>query len=325
MQLSAGAVVLFIAMVLLLGMLVAYASGVGRRAHEEIEAAPTGNPSMERKVVVILGLLIVSGLLLTGYSFVEPRRQAEALARQERIGIQRGIDNFTTLCYTCHGVDGTGAVVPGTGVGDIGALVAPALNRPDMRPDPANKDDYNARWDFINKTIHRGRPGTPMPSWGRTDGGPLLDEQINELTLLIIKGNTIMPDGKTAWENVEEEAKQKIAHGSPEPRRPTADTSAMSPEEAAGSAIFTGKGGCVGCHTAGFGGGATGPNLSHIGTEGATKKPGMDAEAFIRESIVQPGAYVEAGFPNGIMPTTFGQTLTPQELDNLVAFLLSRK
>jgi hypothetical protein len=171
MQLSAGAVVLFIAMLLLLGLLVAYASGVGRRAHEEIEGAPTGNPSMERKVVATLGLLIISGLLLTGYAYVEPRRQAEALARQERISIQRGIDNFTTLCYTCHGVDGTGAVVPGTGVGDVQALVAPALNRPDMRPDPNNKDEFNARYDFVNKTIHRGRPARRCrPGAGRTAG-----------------------------------------------------------------------------------------------------------------------------------------------------------
>ena len=64
---------------------------------------------MERKVVATLALLILSGLMLTGYAFVEPRRQEEALARQERIGIHRGIENYTTLCMSCHGVDGNGA------------------------------------------------------------------------------------------------------------------------------------------------------------------------------------------------------------------------
>src|SRR3954467_1143876 len=98
MQLSAGALTLVIAMILLLGLLVAYASGVGRRAHEEPDPIPTGNPSMERKVVVILGLLIVSGLLLTGYSFVESDRQAAATDRRESISIERGIETFTTLC-----------------------------------------------------------------------------------------------------------------------------------------------------------------------------------------------------------------------------------
>jgi mono/diheme cytochrome c family protein len=317
MQMSAGALVLFAGMIVLLGLLVAYASGVGRRAHESIPEVPTGNPSMERKVVATLGLLIISGLLLTGYSFVEPRRQEEALARQEAIGIHRGIENYTTLCVSCHGVDGTGALVPGQQ-----NLVAPALNRPDMRPDQNDKDAYNKQYDFVNKTIHRGRTGTPMPAWGKTDGGSLLDEQINELTLLIVKGETLI-DGKPAWERVAEVAKEKIAHGAPEPQRPTEDVSMLSPEAQAGGRIFTGKGGCIGCHNAGSGGGATGPNLSHVGTDGATRKPGMDAAAYISESIHDPQAFLVPGFAP-IMPS-FRGTLTEDEINQVVQFLLTKK
>src|SRR5215212_3719447 len=320
MQLSAGAVILFIAMLILLGLLVAYASGVGRRAHQPLEEMPTGNPSMERKVVAILGLLILSGLLLTGYSFVEPRRQLEATERQERIGMERGIDNFTTLCIGCHGTDGTGAVVPGTG---SPGLVAPSLNRPDMRPDPNDKDAYNERYNFVSKTLHRGRPGTPMPAWGRTDGGPLLDEQIHELTLLITKGNMVIEGTKTGWDVVADKSREKIAHGAPEPTRPTADVSALTPEEQAGSRIFTGKGGCVGCHNAGFGGGATGPNLSQIGTVAATRKPGMDAPAYISESIHDPQAFLVPGYPP-VMPS-FRGTLSEEEINQVIAFLLTRK
>lgn len=318
MQLSAGAVVLFVGMVLLLGLLVAYASGVGKRAHEPVPDVPTGNPSMERKVVVILGLMLLSGLLLTGYSFVEPRRQAEALARQERISIQRGIENYTTLCMSCHGIDGTGAVVPGTNP----PLVAPALNRPDLRPDPRDADAFKERYEFVNRTIHRGRVGTPMPAWGRQDGGSLLEEQIHELTLLIVKGETVI-NGKPAWELATEIGKEKVAHGSPEPQRPTMDLAALSPEEQAGAKIFTGKGGCVGCHNAGSGGGATGPNLSQIATVAATQRPGGDAAAYIRESITDPQAYLVSGFAP-IMPS-FRGTLTDQEISEVVAFLMTRK
>ena len=318
MQLSAGAVVLFAGMVLLLGLLVAYASGVGQRAHEAIPDVPTGNPSMERKVVATLGLLIVSGLLLTGYSFVEPRRQAEATVRQEAIGVHRGIENYTTLCVSCHGIDGTGAVVPGTNP----PLVAPALNRPDLRPDPNDKDAFNERYNFVTKTIHRGRTGTPMPAWGRQDGGSLLDEQIHELALLILKGDMVV-QGKPAWELATDIAKEKIAHGAPEPQRPTMDMAQFSPEEAAGARIFTGKGGCVGCHNAGSGGGATGPNLSQIGTVAAERKPGMDASAYIHESLVQPQAYLVSGY--GPLMPSFQGTLTPEEIDQVTAFLLTRK
>ena len=319
MQFSAGAVILFIAMLFLLGLLVAYASGVGRRAGQPIEEVPTGNPSMERKVVAILGLLILSGLLLTGYSFVEPDRQDKALARQERIGIERGVENFTTLCIGCHGIDGKGAVVPGTNP----PLAAPALDRPDLRADPADKDAYTERYNFVNKTIHRGRVGTPMPAWGRSDGGSLLDEQIHELTLLVTKGDMPIEGTKTAWELAGEKSKEKIAHGAPEPQVPTIDLSALPPEAQAGAKIFTGKGGCVGCHNAGSGGGATGPNLSQIGTVGATRKPGMDAAAYINESIHDPQAYVVSGFPP-IMPS-FRGTLTEDEISQVVAFLLTKK
>ena len=132
MQFSGSAVALFLGLMLVLGLLVAYASGVGRRAHKPIPDVPTGNPAMERKVVVILALLVLTGLLLNGYGMVESRRQEEALTRQEAIGIARGIETYTTLCMGCHGIDGTGAVVPGTNP----PLVAPALNRPDLQPDP---------------------------------------------------------------------------------------------------------------------------------------------------------------------------------------------
>lgn len=318
MQLSAGAIVLFLGMVILLGLLVAYASGVGRRAHEPIPDVPTGNPSMERKVVATLGLLLLSGILLTGYSAVEPRRQEEALARQEGIAIYRAAENYTTLCYTCHGSDGTGALVPD----QASPLVAPALDRPDLRADPNDKDAYNERYNFINKTLHRGRIGTPMPAWGRTDGGSLLDEQINELTLLIIKGDTQV-QGKRAWELVAELSKEKIAHGAPEPRRPSEDLTALSPEAQAGGRIFTGKGGCVGCHNAGSGGGATGPNLAQIGTVGATRKPGLDAAAYIEESIRVSNAFLVPGYAP-LMPS-FQGTLTDDEIKQVVQFLLTKQ
>ena len=318
MAISTAAVAVFIGLMLLLGLLVVYASGVGRRAHEPISDTPTGNPAMERKVIVVLGLIILTGLLLNVYGLVEPRRQENALRRQEAISIHRGIETYTTLCMGCHGIDGTGAVVPGTNP----PLVAPALNRPDMQPDPSDKDAYNERYKFVNTTIHRGRPGTPMPAWGKEDGGSLLDEQIHELTLLILNGDAEI-QGKPAWDLTAEVAREKIAHGAPEPQRPTEDIAHLSPEAQAGGRIFTGKGGCVGCHDAGSGGGTTGPNLSHIATDGATRKPGMDAEAYIRESLLNPQAYLVQGY--GPLMPSFRGTLSEEEINNVVQYLLTKQ
>ena len=318
MQLSVGALTLVVAMLLLLGLLVAYASGVGRHAHAPEEPVPTGNPSMERKVVAILALLIVSGLLLTGYSFVEPRRQEAAADRRETIAIERGIDTYTTLCMGCHGVNGLSAVVPGTDP----EVVTPQLNRDDMRP--TDPDAYKERYTYVTRTVTRGK-GDIMPHWGRSDGGPLLDEQITELALLITRGDKKIKGDETAWTVAKEVAQEKIAHGSPEPKVPTVSTEGLTDEEKLGAQIFAGKGTCLGCHTIGSTGGITGPNLSSIGAIAGTRKPGMDAQAYIDESIKNPSAYVVPGYPDNIMPKNFTQILTPAEISAVEAYLLTRK
>ena len=47
---------------------------------------------------------------------------------------------------------------------------------------------------------------------------------------------------------------------------------------------------------------------------------GKPLTAFIRQSIVTPNAYVERGFPKGVMPD-FGKTLSTAEVGALVDFL----
>jgi hypothetical protein len=67
-----------------------------------------------------------------------------------------------------------------------------------------------------------------------------------------------------------------------------------------------------------------GPDLSKIGTEGGEIKPGMSAEAFIRESIQSPGALIAPNYPP-IMPSDIAKGLSQADLDALVAYLLSLK
>ena len=49
---------------------------------------------------------------------------------------------------------------------------------------------------------------------------------------------------------------------------------------------------------------------------------GKDA-AFIHQSIVDPNAVIASGYSAGVMPQTFGQQLSPKQIDDLVAFLAS--
>jgi cytochrome c oxidase subunit 2 len=88
-----------------------------------------------------------------------------------------------------------------------------------------------------------------------------------------------------------------------------------------GKTIFTGSGGCGGCHTlAAAGTSATvGPSLDDLSK--SAQDAGQPLDAFIKTSIVDPSAYVAPDFPDGVMPTNFGTTLSASDIDDLVAFI----
>jgi len=88
-----------------------------------------------------------------------------------------------------------------------------------------------------------------------------------------------------------------------------------------GKVIFTGSGGCGGCHALAAAGtsGAVGPALDDLA--GDASKAGEPLDAFIKSSIVDPGAFVADGYSDGVMPTTFGSTLSASDIDDLVAFI----
>ena len=49
----------------------------------------------------------------------------------------------------------------------------------------------------------------------------------------------------------------------------------------------------------------------------------MSLAAFVRQSIVDPNAYVPQGYASGVMPLTFGASLSKTQLADLVAFIVS--
>jgi mono/diheme cytochrome c family protein len=77
--------------------------------------------------------------------------------------------------------------------------------------------------------------------------------------------------------------------------------------------------GCLGCHKIGTEGASIGPDLSHVG--------GRLTEAGIREAILLPDAKITKGFEKfaGIMPKTFGDQLSANQLEALIRFLVAHK
>ena len=98
------------------------------------------------------------------------------------------------------------------------------------------------------------------------------------------------------------------------PTEPTQTVNTSQGDPAAGKEVFA-SAGCVGCHTFK----AAGSNAT-IGPDLDTALQGKDA-AFVLESIVAPNDEITEGFQANIMPSTFGESLSDQQLADLVAFL----
>jgi mono/diheme cytochrome c family protein len=82
---------------------------------------------------------------------------------------------------------------------------------------------------------------------------------------------------------------------------------------AVGASVFA-QNGCGACHqlTAAGANGKVGPTLNGIGT---------DSAAMLKTSIVNPNAVVEKGYAKNVMPLNFGQLLTAEQINGLVAYL----
>ncbi|HTJ61761.1 MAG TPA: cytochrome c [Candidatus Saccharimonadales bacterium] len=81
---------------------------------------------------------------------------------------------------------------------------------------------------------------------------------------------------------------------------------------------------CATCHLIGTDGGTAGPPLTHIGSVAETRKPGTSGEDYIRQSILDPGAYVVPGYPD-TMPRGLARGLSQEDFDDLVRYLLTLK
>jgi mono/diheme cytochrome c family protein len=102
----------------------------------------------------------------------------------------------------------------------------------------------------------------------------------------------------------------------------------VSPTAAVGKTIFTGVGSCGSCHTLAAAGttGTVGPNLDtrlkgDCALPASQSVRGATLQQCIKTAIVKPYAFLPSGYAAGIMPSNFGQTLSPSQIQALVAFL----
>jgi mono/diheme cytochrome c family protein len=130
---------------------------------------------------VLVAALLTSALLailMPIYYLNETSRQARAEHMFEEIAIERGHEWFIEFeCADCHGPGGSGGaagfIEARSGISS--SWLAPSLNDIFYRYEP----------DVIRHWIVFGRQGTPMPAWGVEGGGPLSEQQVDELVAYI--------------------------------------------------------------------------------------------------------------------------------------------
>jgi mono/diheme cytochrome c family protein len=260
---------------------------------------------------IFLGTIFVSltAIVFVIYGLNEESRMARFEVEHQAQAVEVGAALFEANCTGCHGPQGEG--IPG---------LCPPLNDRHFFTDRLTEVGWAGTLeDYVFATVAAGRmastrpseyagQGVPaMPAWSEHYGGPMRDDQIQNIAAYVMN-----------WEATA--LGEVVLEGLP--------TSVPSPEEQAdpvarGRRVFLDRG-CGGCHAIdGLAAGTVGPELNDIATVAETRIPGTTPEDYIHQSIVDPNAHVVEGFPENVMPQNFEELLSQEQMEDLVAFLLS--
>ncbi len=314
-----------VVLLLLLGW-VLYLISTARRTYvpgSEVEVAPNRKqyyadealegPRLTRYLWWAFACLAILAVGLPAYWMREPFRQQGAgfdrgIAYFENKAIQRGEELFQTSpgdpptprephfgCEACHGKEGVGGVASYT-LTDPSNPDGPTKQVQWAAP-PLNTVMLRFRPDEVKTILVYGRPNTPMPAWGLDGGGPMNDQQINDLIAY-------------------------LTHIARDPEEVKAENLARFGTD--GQRLFEGF--CARCHTQGFaygepglpGGGAYGPALTAGATLRQFPTPDLHFE-WVAETAEFGEAYGVRGISSGRMPF-FGNELTPEQIQAIVDY-----
>jgi len=292
----------------------------------------------------IIGVMISVVLIIFQFTLEEPRMAAQAGNWSGR-SIEKGAELYANNCANCHGGDGKGL-----------QNVAPALNSKYFFTQRLTDVGWaGTMGDYIGLTLVSGRPSTVsmqwpqvMPTWSSRFGGPLREDQIDQLVTFVLnwEGDAVeqtaeadpfqcyigVPTRPQADETKSPDAlgvKTCAADGRSrlpeEPPlaevAPEAPTGPRSPQE-----LFVSMG-CSGCHKLDqeqtvANQGQPGPHMGNLPATAGERVAGQDAATYMHNSIVAPNEFINPGYVAGIMPQTFGEQMSEDEIASLVTWLL---
>ena len=261
-------------------------------------------PRLDRYLTMALVLVGVSAVGLPLYWLAEPGRQSGAIDNFQETFVSRGADLFASTeqggfnCAGCHGGDqALGGEVPytlteyefdenGEVVRDEEGNPETTLRQVSWRAPALNTVGLRMTEDQIRQVLVYGRPYSPMPAWGIEGGGPMNEQQIDNL-IDYLQSIAISPE--EAQQQAQEQAEAEVDRLATLQSRLRDERAAENPDvdqiallerqisynqpATLGAALFNLN--CARCHTAGWsydepeapGGGAMGPSLYNVLTQ----------------------------------------------------------
>jgi mono/diheme cytochrome c family protein len=298
--------------------------------------------------------LSIVGVGLPLYWLAEPGRQSGAVSNFEDTFVARGAALFAPTadggfnCAGCHGgAQGLGGEVPytlteyeydenGEVVRDDDGNPETTLRQVSWRAPALNTVALRMTEDQIRYVLTYGRPFSPMPAWGIEGGGPMNEQQIQNL-IDYLESIAISPEDaqQQAQDNAEAEVERlstlQSQLGEEQAKAdPDQDTIALLERQISynqpatlGAALFNLN--CARCHTAGWsydepeapGGGAMGPSLYNVLTQFPDEDEHYEWVANGTDVGEQYGQYGQND--SGAMPY-FGRQLTRQQIQAIVNY-----
>ncbi|MEK6223064.1 MAG: cytochrome c [Chloroflexota bacterium] len=109
--------------------------------------------------------------------------------------------------------------------------------------------------------------------------------------------------------------------GCAEPQLPNISAT-LTISQAQGKSVFAGN--CAACHATTPDTIIVGPSLAGVSSRAGENSTTEESRYYIETSILKPGSKITEGFQD-LMPKTFGETLSGDEFDALVDYLMSIK
>jgi mono/diheme cytochrome c family protein len=179
-----SAIFLFVALIIVISSAREKARQAGPAAPPSRRPGPTDEalegPLLEKYQVAGVALTVFLAVLLPFLYLREPVRQRSAASKELTESVRLGRATFEEFCSRCHGDQAQGDVVKRyvtPGVKGAKPTDYPAPDLREIHSRNPGKDVGAVAWEAIQK----GRPPSPMPTWGLRYGGPMNDQQITDL------------------------------------------------------------------------------------------------------------------------------------------------